>query len=100
MTKCEVAWCSEPICEPAGLCRHHVLDLPPGDPRLGPRVEFFSGNATPGQLDRTLGKFFYMTVSSDGFDQLSEVPQDFYAPQVPIEMSGQTQNASEPQECM
>jgi hypothetical protein len=43
-----------------------------------------------------------MTTGKDGYDQVSEVPEAFYAPDVPIEMSGQTQVAlkSSPQECM
>jgi hypothetical protein len=85
MTKCEVEWCSEHPCEPSTLCRHHILELPPGDPRRGPSIQYFSQNVKPGQLDRNLGKFFYLTTSSDGYDQLSEVPQSFYAPQVPVE---------------
>ena len=100
MTKCEVSWCMDPVCEPSGLCRVHVLDLPAGDPRLGPKVKFYSGSSRPGSLPRTSGKFFSLVTGKDGFDQLSEVPESFYAPEVPIEGPGAPDRAPQPQECM
>jgi hypothetical protein len=84
------------------MCRMHSLELPVGDPRLGPALRFFPISLSPGQFPKRFGKLFYMTTGKDGHDQVSEVPEDFYAPDVPIEMPGQTQVAleSSPQECM
>jgi hypothetical protein len=43
-----------------------------------------------------------MTTGKDGHDQVSEVPEAFYAPDLFVEVSGQTQVAlkSSAQECM
>jgi len=90
------------VCEPTGMCRMHTLELPVGDPSLGPSILFFPISLSPGQFPKRFGKLFSMTTGKDGYDQVSEVPEAFYAPDVPIEMSRQTQVAlkSSPQECM
>jgi hypothetical protein len=87
-------------CEPTGMCRMHTLELPVGDPRLGPALRFFPIPIRPGEFPKRFGKLFCVTTGKDGYDQVSEVPEDFYAPDVPIEMPGQTQVALESQECM
>jgi hypothetical protein len=90
------------ICEPTGMCRMHTLELPVGDPRLGPSLRFFPIALGPGQFPKRFGKLFCVTTGKDGYDQVSEVSEDFYAPDVPVEMSGQAQVAPEPgaQECV
>lgn len=92
--------CDQPVCEPGGMCRMHTLELPVGDPRLGPSIRFFPISLRPGQFPKRFGKLFWLTTCKDGHDQVSEVPEAFYASDVPIEVSGQTKVPLEPQECM
>ena len=82
--KCSISWCQDESIEPAGLCPEHIRDLKPGDPRLGPEISFVRQNLRPRQLPRGLGKFFFLTTDKYGRDCMSEVPESFYAPEVPV----------------
>lgn len=81
--KCDITWCQDEAIEPSGLCMEHIRDLKPGDPRLGPEVFFVKQNLRPGQLPKSLGKFFFLTTDKYGRDCMSEVPESFYAPEIP-----------------
>ena len=83
------------VCEPTGMCRMHTLELPVGDPRLGPPLRFFPVSLRPGEFPKKFGKLFSVTTGKDGYDQVSEVPEDFYAPDVSVEVSGQAQLSPE-----
>lgn len=77
------------------MCRMHTLELPVGDPRLGPHLRFFPVSLRPGEFPKKFGKLFSVTTGKDGYDQVSEVSEDFYAPDVSVEVSGQTQLSPE-----
>jgi len=100
MGQCEVQWCDQAVCEPSDLCRMHTLELPSGDARLGPTLQYFPISLSPGEFPRRLGKLFWLTTNKDGVDQVSEVPENFYAPDVPVQVRGQTEVAPEAQKCM
>ena len=67
---------------------------------LGPWVRYFSQNLRPGTLPRSQGKIFMLTTDKYGDDQLSEVPESFYAREVPVESTGTSQPSFEPQKPM
>lgn len=52
---------------------------------MGPVVQYSPLNIQAGVFPRSQGKIFMLVTDKDGDDQLSEVPADFYAPEVPIE---------------
>lgn len=57
------------------------------DPRLGPYVKFqkISGSGSRPPVFR---KLFSMVIDKDGDDQLSEVSEEVYTPDVPVQGEG------------
>ena len=71
-----------------------VMEEPIND--MGPIVQYSPLNLQAGVFLRSQGKIFMLVTDKDGDDQLSEVPEDFYAPEVPIQGKGASSETPEP----
>ena len=65
---------------------------------LNPWVRYVPQNIRPGTHPRSQGKIFMLVTDKDGDDQLSEVPESFYAPEVPVESPGALGQTPQPEE--
>ena len=74
----------------------HFIDMEDPIVNLGPVVQYSPLNLQAGVFLRSQGKIFMLVTDKDGDDQLSEVPEDFYAPEVPIESQGTSSETPEP----
>lgn len=63
---------------------------------LGPVVQYSPLNIQAGVCLRSQGKIFMLVTDKDGDDQLSEVPEDFYAPEVHVQGEGTSSATPEP----
>ena len=73
-----------------------MIDMEDPIVNMGPVVNYSPLNIQAGLFLRSQGKIFMLVTDKDGDDQLSEVPEDFYAPEVPIESQGTSSEAPEP----
>lgn len=78
----------------------HFIDMEDPIVNLGPVVQYSPLNIQAGVFPRSRGKIFMLVTDKDGDDQLSEVPEDFYAPEVPIESQRASSETHEPRQPM
>ena len=78
----------------------HFINMEDPIVNLGPVVQYSPLNLQAGVFPRSRGKIFMLVTDKDGDDQLSEVSEDFYAPEVPIESQRASSEAPEPHQPM
>ena len=78
----------------------HFIDMEDPIVNLGPVVQYSPLKLQAGVFPRSQGKIFMLVTDKDGDDQLSEVPEDFYAPEVPIESQRASSETHEPRQPM
>lgn len=93
---CSIPWCKELPVLPTNFCLTHISEYT-GDG--GPALSPLPGNPRRGALPRDLGKLFFLDETKDGC-QVREVPESFYAPEIPIKSQPETGGSSPEKERM